>query len=75
MHLFFSAAQGSHLPSQPLLQVVSAALQASHAPQLPQPWCPQPGSGAQNSSHLTAQMVFLTSFVVQTTLQYFSQPQ
>jgi hypothetical protein len=33
----------------------------------------QLGSGAQKSSHLTAQTVFFTSFISHTTRQYFSQ--
>jgi len=71
-----SAAHGSHFFPQSPLQAGSAlqdsaALQASQ----PQPSWPQLGSGAQNSEHFTTQTVFLTSFISQTTLQYFSHSQ
>jgi hypothetical protein len=40
----------------------------------PQPQL-QPGKSGQNSSHLTTQTTFFTSFISHTTLQYLSQPQ
>jgi hypothetical protein len=72
---FCSLAQGSQpFFSQPAQHVAPSAHCSPHFSQQQQSR-PKPGNNGQNSEQWTSQTVFLTSFISQTILQYFSHGQ